>query len=45
MRTAIIGADGKVFKLYRGNEWKPEEILAEVRTLVRPTASPVASPK
>lgn len=31
MRTAIIGPDGKVFKLYRGNEWKPEEILGEVR--------------
>ena len=33
MRTAIIGPDGKVFKLYRGNEWKPEEILGEVRAL------------
>lgn len=45
MRTAIIGADGKVFKLYRGNQWKPEEILAEVRTLVGPMAAPTASPK
>ncbi len=33
MRTAIIGPDGKVYKLYRGNEWKPEEILGEVRAL------------
>ncbi len=30
LRTAVIGADGKVVKLYRGNEWKPEEIVAEL---------------
>jgi len=45
MRTAIVGADGKVFKLYRGNEWKPEEVLGELRSLTAPPASPVASPK
>lgn len=33
LRTAIIGADGKVVKLYRGNEWKPEEIVTELRAL------------
>ena len=33
LRTAVIGADGKVVKLYRGNEWKPEEIVAELRAL------------
>jgi protein SCO1 len=44
MRTAIVGPDGKVFKLYRGNEWKPEEVLSELRSLVSP-APPVASPK
>jgi protein SCO1 len=36
LRTAIIGADGKLVKLYRGNEWKPEEIAAELRSLVSP---------
>jgi protein SCO1 len=36
LRTAIIGADGKFIKLYRGSEWKPEEIAAELRSLVRP---------
>ena len=30
LRTAIIGADGKLVKLYRGNEWTPEEIVREV---------------
>jgi protein SCO1 len=32
LRTAIIGADGKLVKIYRGNEWKPEEIAAELRS-------------
>lgn len=33
LRTAIIGADGKFVKLYRGNEWKPSELVAELRGL------------
>jgi len=33
LRTAIIDADGKLVKLYRGNEWKPDEIVAELRYL------------
>jgi protein SCO1/2 len=34
MRTAIIGADGKIVKLYRGNEWKPEEVLGDLIALL-----------
>jgi protein SCO1/2 len=45
LRTAIIGGDGKVFKLYRGNEWKPEEVVNELKSLVSPTPSPTASLK
>ena len=33
LRTAIVGADGKVVKVYRGNEWKPEEVLKELEKL------------
>ncbi len=33
LRTAIIGADGKVVKVYRGNEWKPEEVIKELEKL------------
>ncbi len=33
LRTAIIGADGKIVKVYRGNEWKPEEIVKELEKL------------
>jgi protein SCO1/2 len=33
LRTAVIDQDGKLVKLYRGNEWKPEEIVADLKTL------------
>jgi len=26
----VIGPDGKLFKLYRGNEWKPAEIVSDL---------------
>ncbi len=33
LRTALIGPDGKISKVYRGNEWKPEEVLKEIQIL------------
>jgi len=30
LRTAIITPDGKVEKIYTGNEWKPEEVVQEM---------------
>src|SRR5947209_4788517 len=33
LRTAVIGPDGKLVKLYRGNEWKPAEIVSDLNTL------------
>lgn len=33
LRTAVIDPHGKLFKLYRGNEWKPAEVAADLRTL------------
>jgi protein SCO1/2 len=30
LRTAIIAPDGKVAKVYRGNDWKPEQVLKEL---------------
>ncbi len=33
LRTAVIGPDGKLVKLYRGNEWKPAEIVSDLQTL------------
>ena len=34
LRTAVIGPDGKVVKVYRGNEWKVDEVLKEIETIV-----------
>jgi protein SCO1/2 len=31
LRTAIIDADGKLVKVYTGNEWTPEQILADLK--------------
>jgi protein SCO1/2 len=39
LRTAIIAADGRVFKVYRGNDWKPDEILKELQDAVGNTKS------
>ena len=35
LRTVVIGPDGKLFKLYRGNEWKPAEIVGDLQSLVK----------
>lgn len=31
LRTAVITPDGKLYKLYNGNEWKPAEVLQDIR--------------
>lgn len=31
LRTAVIGPDGKLIKIYRENKWKPEDIVADLR--------------
>lgn len=31
LRTALIGPDGRLVKLYAGNEWKPQNILEDLR--------------
>jgi protein SCO1/2 len=31
LSTTLIGPDGKVVRFYPGNEWTPEELLADVR--------------
>ncbi|MET0621930.1 MAG: SCO family protein [Pyrinomonadaceae bacterium] len=33
LRTAVVTPDGKLYKIYRGNEWKPEEVLSDLRSL------------
>ncbi|HST53803.1 MAG TPA: SCO family protein [Pyrinomonadaceae bacterium] len=31
LRTAVVTPDGKLYKIYRGNEWKPEEVLRDLK--------------
>ncbi len=33
LRTAVITPDGKVSKIYRGNDWRPEEVLSNLGKL------------
>jgi protein SCO1/2 len=33
LRTAIIDADGKLVKVYTGNDWSPDQILADLKSL------------
>jgi protein SCO1/2 len=32
LRTAVIGPDSKIVKVYRRNDWKPEEVLKDLQT-------------
>jgi len=33
LRTAIVDADGKLVKVYTGNEWKPDQLVADLKAL------------
>ncbi|MBV8860063.1 MAG: SCO family protein [Acidobacteria bacterium] len=33
LRTAVVTPDGKLFKIYRGNGWKPDEVLSDLKNL------------
>ena len=33
LSTVVIGPDGKIFKWYPGNDWTPQQLLADVRKL------------
>ena len=40
LRTALITPEGKVFKLYRGNDWKPAELLRDVQVVLETRSPP-----
>jgi cytochrome oxidase Cu insertion factor (SCO1/SenC/PrrC family) len=42
LRTVIIDADGKLVKTYTGNEWTPDQILADLKVVRTPVASRAA---
>jgi protein SCO1/2 len=33
LSTTLIGPNGKVVRFYSGNEWTPEQVLADVKLL------------
>ena len=33
LRTAIVDADGKLVKVYTGNDWKPNQVIADLKAL------------
>ena len=35
LRTVLIDPEGRLVKVITGNEWKPEEVAAEIRRLVQ----------
>ena len=35
LRTVVVDAEGKLFRLFRGNEWKPEELVAALRQALK----------
>jgi protein SCO1/2 len=34
LSTTLIGPDGKVVRYYSGNEWKADELLADITRLL-----------
>ncbi len=34
LRTALIGPDGRLVRVYHGNDWTPDEVIAELERLV-----------
>lgn len=37
LRTTLIGADGRVAKIYSGGDWTPRTALADLRNVLRPS--------
>jgi protein SCO1/2 len=35
LRTAVVTPEGRLYKLYRGNEWKPAEVLSDLKAASR----------
>ena len=37
LRTALIAPDGRLFKIYRGNEWKPINVVRDIEVVLKDT--------
>ena len=38
LRTMLIGPDGRLVRIYPGNEWSPSKVLDDLRAAVKPPA-------
>jgi protein SCO1/2 len=38
LRTILIGPDGRLVRIYSGNEWSPSKVLEHLRALLKPPA-------
>ena len=36
LRTAVLDREGKLRRLFRGNDWTPEELVAELKAAAGP---------
>ena len=41
LRTAVIAPDGRLVKIYHGNDWRPAEVVADLQSL-KPVSGPQA---
>ena len=37
LRTAIVDGEGRIVKVYTGNDWSPKQVLADLETLASKT--------
>ena len=44
LSTTIIGPDGKVYKWYSDNDWKPDDLIADAAQAAQQTSQSNASP-
>ena len=42
MSTAIISPDGRVYKTYDRNDWKPDDVLGDLTASVRATPDKIS---
>ncbi len=45
LRTALVAPDGRLAKIYHGNEWKPSEVVGELRKLFGENGHPAEAHK
>ena len=45
LRTAVVAPDGKLVKIYRGNDWRPAEVVADLQSLKQTSGAQAGDPQ